>query len=67
MKLLMRLLLVAVVVIIGMASSPLTSSSSPSLQTTPMKQWSGIHLGVRPWADWNASLYRRIDPQQGGA
>lgn len=66
MKLLMRFLLTVVIVATGVASPPLTGRSSTSLQSAPVKQWSGIHLGVRPWADWNANLYGRIDPQQGG-
>ncbi len=63
---LFRLLLVAITLSLSVLFAADNVSPNKSLESGSSKQWSGIHLGVRPWADWNEVLYTRIDPQRGG-
>jgi len=41
-------------------------SPGPIAASGPIKQWSGIHLGNRPAADWNSTLLARIDGDRPG-
>lgn len=58
-----------------MVALTLALSRAPVLEATtflspagpePIKQWSGVHLGVRPSADWNSTLYAQISGDRGG-
>lgn len=69
-----RLLQLLLLVVIALALS-LTFSHASVLEATtflspggpgPMKQWSGVHLGIRPDADWNSALFAEISGDRGG-
>lgn len=47
-------------------STLVPASSAPVAASGPIKQWSGIHLGNRPAADWTPDLLARIDGDQPG-
>ena len=66
MNSLFRLLVIAVTVSSSLFVSPVRIFRTQAAANQPSKQWSGIHLGLRPWADWNEVLLTRIDPQHGG-
>lgn len=66
MNSLFRLLVIAIVAASSLFASPVHISHTEAAANQPSKQWSGIHLGLRPWADWNEVLLTRIDPQHGG-
>jgi hypothetical protein len=59
---------ISVVLSVAMGLVPVHSSTvflSP-VGFEPMKQWSGIHLGIRPGADWSDAMYARIAGDRGG-
>lgn len=58
-----RLLILAIAFIF---STLVSSSSEPVAASGLIKQWSGIHLGNRPDADWTPELLAQIDGDSGG-
>ena len=66
MNAIFRLLVIATVILSGLFTHPASFFRLPNRSDVPSKQRSGVHLGLRPWADWNESLLSHIDPQHGG-